>query len=274
MANTTVKVTYLPVPNGLVNYEDFVKAVSDDTGFVSIMYVNNEIGTINDIEKIYKFCQEREVLFHSDCTQAVGIQPIEIGKTADFISFSGHKIHAPKGVGSLCTTRKELLSNIIFGGQQEFGLRPGTENVASIVAFGQAMENQHRNIHENQMRIELANLALGGKLLQLSEERDFWFECNIPTIRKCSKILSLKFDNIDAQTLVLMLGERGVCVSAGSACSSHSTEPSHVLKAVGLTDEQARQTIRISFSEYNTVFEAHEAAKIIADCVCELKSIK
>lgn len=268
------EVTYLPVQNGLVDYDDFVKAVRDDTGLVSIMCVNNELGTINDVEKICKFCQEREILFHSDCVQAVCTESIELGKTADFISISGHKIHAPKSVGCLCTTRKELLSNIIFGGQQEFGLRPGTENVAGIVAFGRAMENQSKNMYENRMKVELANLALGGKLLQLSEERGFWFDCNFPTVRKSPKILSLRFDGVDAQTLVLMLGERGVCVSAGSACSSHSTEPSHVLRASGLTSEQARRTIRISFSEYNTVFEAHEAAKIIADCVCELKNIK
>lgn len=267
------EVTYLDVPNGLVQFNDFVAAVRDDTGLVSIMYVNNELGTKNDIKPIYEFCKKREILFHSDCVQAIGTETIELGKTADMVSISGHKIHAPKGVGCLCTLYKDYLSNTIFGGQQEFGIRPGTENVASIVAFGQAMQNLSENKEQISTRIDVVSLGFGGRLLQLSEELGFKFECNTSTNRNTSKILSLRFNNIDAETLVIMLGERGVCVSAGSACSSHSSEPSHALKAVGLTDEQARSTIRVSFSEYNTVAEAHEAAEIVADCVSLLNSI-
>lgn len=267
------EVTYLDVPNGLVQFNDFVAAVRDDTGLVSIMYVNNELGTKNDIKPIYEFCKKREILFHSDCVQAIGTETIELGKTADMVSISGHKIHAPKGVGCLCTLYKDFLSNTIFGGQQEFGIRPGTENVASIVAFGQTMKNLSENKEQISTRIDVVSLGFGGRLLQLSEELGFKFECNTSTNRNTSKILSLRFNNIDAETLVIMLGERGVCVSAGSACSSHSSEPSHALKAVGLTDEQARSTIRVSFSEYNTVAEAHEAAEIVADCVSLLSSI-
>lgn len=267
------EVTYLDVPNGLVQFNDFVAAVRDDTGLVSIMYVNNELGTKNDIKPIYEFCKKREILFHSDCVQAIGTETIELGKTADMVSISGHKIHAPKGVGCLCTLYKDFLSNTIFGGQQEFGIRPGTENVASIVAFGQAMQNLSENKEQISTRIDVVSLGFGGRLLQLSEELGFKFECNTSTNRNTSKILSLRFSNIDAETLVIMLGERGVCVSAGSACSSHSSEPSHALKAIGLTDEQARSTIRVSFSEYNTVAEAHEAAEIVADCVSLLSSI-
>ena len=267
------EVTYLDVPNGLVQYKDFVASVRDDTGLVSIMYVNNELGTKNDIKPIYEFCKKREILFHSDCVQAIGTETIELGKTADMVSISGHKIHAPKGVGCLCTLYKNFLSNTIFGGQQEFGIRPGTENVASIVAFGQAMQNLSENKEQISVRIDTVSLGFGGRLLQLSEEQGFKFECNTSSSRNTPKILSLRFNNIDAETLVIMLGERGVCVSAGSACSSHSSEPSHALKAVGLTDEQARSTIRVSFSEYNTVTEAHEAAEIVAECVSLLNCI-
>lgn len=267
------EVTYLDVPDGLVQYKDFVAAVRDNTGLVSIMYVNNELGTKNDIKPIYDFCKKREILFHSDCVQAIGTETIELGKTADMVSISGHKIHAPKGVGCLCTLYKNFLSNTIFGGQQEFGIRPGTENVASIVAFGQAMQNLSENKEQISTRIDTVSLGFGGRLLQLSEELGFKFECNTSTSRNTSKILSLRFNNIDAETLVIMLGERGVCVSAGSACSSHSSEPSHALKAIGLTDEQARSTIRVSFSDYNTVTEAHEAAEIVADCVSLLNCI-
>lgn len=237
------------------------------------MYVNNELGTKNDIEPIYKYCRKREILFHSDCVQAVGTETVELGKTADIISVSGHKIHAPKGVGCLCTNHKEFLSNVIFGGQQEFGIRPGTENTAYIVAFGQAMENLSSNREKISKQIDTVSLAFGGKLLQLSEEQGFKFKCSTSSVHNLSKILSLRFDYIDAETLVIMLGERGVCVSAGSACSSHSSVPSHALKAIGLTDEEARATIRISFSDYNTVQEAHEAAKIVAECVGLLRNI-
>lgn len=267
------EVTYLDVPNGLVQYEDFVSAVRDDTGLVSIMYVNNELGTKNDIESIYKFCQKREILFHSDCVQAVGTETVELGKTADMISISGHKVHAPKGVGCLCVLHKEFLTNIIFGGQQEFGVRPGTENTAYIAAFGQAMANLSRSREKILTQIDTVSLTFGGKLLQLSEEYGFRLKCNTSSIQNTSKILSLCFDNIDAETLVIMLGERGVCVSSGSACSSHSSTPSHALKAIGLTDEEARSTIRVSFSDYNTIQEAREAAKIVAECVNLLHNI-
>lgn len=267
------EVTYLDVPNGLVQYKDFVAAVRDNTGLVSIMYVNNELGTKNDIKPIYEFCKRREILFHSDCVQAIGTETIEFGKTADMVSISGHKIHAPKGVGCLCTLHKEYLSNTIFGGQQEFGIRPGTENVAGIVAFGQAMENMSKNKDQITTHIDAVSLGFGGRLFQLSQERGFIFKCNTSTHQNTSKILSFRFNNIDAETLVVMLGERGVCVSAGSACSSHSSEPSHVLKAIGLTDEQVRSTIRVSFSEYNTIDEVHKAAEIVADCVSLLNRI-
>ena len=268
------EVTYLDVPNGLVQYNDFVAAVREDTGFVSIMYVNNELGTKNDIKPIYEFCKSREIIFHSDCVQAVGTEDIELGKTADMVSISGHKIHAPKGIGCLCTLYKDFLSNIIFGGQQEFGIRPGTESVSDIVAFGEAIQALTKNKERFVTHIDTVSLAFGGRLLQLSNELGFKFECNVSTPFRSTKILSIRFENIDAETLVIMLGTRGVCVSAGSACNSRSTEPSHVLKAIGLTDEEARSTIRISFSEYTKLDEVYEAAEIIAECVDTLISMK
>lgn len=268
------EVTYLDVPNGLVRYDDFVAAVRKNTGLVSIMYVNNELGTRNDIKSIYEFCKSREILFHSDCVQAVCTETIELGKTADMISVSGHKIHAPKGIGCLCTLHKDFLSNIIFGGQQEYGIRPGTENVSNIAAFGKAVQLLTETKGMITTRIDMVSLVFGGRLLRLSEELGFKFECNTPTPYKSSKILSIRFPCVDAETLVLMLGAKGVCVSAGSACDSHSAKPSHVLKAIGLTDEEARSTIRISFSDYTTVEEVIDAADIIAECVNSLTGME
>ena len=266
-------VTYLDVPNGLVNYDDFVAAVRDDTGFVSIMYINNELGTKNDLSRIYEFCRHREIIFHSDCVQAVGSAVVKLGVTADMITISGHKIHAPKGVGCLCTLYKDFLTNVICGGQQEFGLRPGTENVAFIAAFGQAMYNITRELSTINYKVKLASMAFGGRLVRGCTENDIQFACNTSSPSNTDKIISVRFDGIDAETLVIMLGERGLCVSSGAACSSHSSEPSHVLKAIGLTDEEARSTIRVSFSDYNTVKEAYEAVEILIDCLKLLKNI-
>lgn len=274
MENRGFDVTYLDVPNGFVQYDNFVSAVRDDTGLVSVMYINNELGTKNHIEPIYKFCKQREILFHSDCVQAVGTEAIELGVTADMITISGHKIHAPKGTGCLCTLYRDFLHNTIFGGQQEFGIRPGTENTAAIVALGQAMKNISENREQINTKIDVVSLAFGGRLRQMCEKYGINFKCNVSNHRITSRICSLRFENIDAETLVFMLGSQDVCVSAGAACSSISSEPSHVLKAIGLTDEQARSTIRVSFSEYNTVSEAHKAAEIVAECVFLLNSIE
>lgn len=174
----------------------------------------------------------------------------------------------------MCTLYKDFLSNIIFGGQQEFGIRPGTESVSDIAAFGKAIQALTKNKDRIVTNIDAVSLVFGGRLLQLSNELGFKFECNVSTPFRSTKILSIRFENIDAETLVIMLGTRGVCVSAGSACNSHSTEPSHVLKAIGLTDEEARSTIRISFSEYTKLDEVYEAAEIIAECVDTLISMK
>ena len=267
------EVTYLDVSNGVVQYKDFVASVREDTGLTSIMYINNELGTKNEIKTIYDFCKQRGILFHSDCVQATDTEDIKLGEIADMISISGHKLHAPKGVGCLCTLHKYCLSNIIFGGQQEFGIRPSTENIASIVALGQIMENLSQNREEVITKINLISQSFKEKLFRLCDENNIELEYTISPERSTSKICSVRFKDIDAETLTLMLGERGVCISAGAACSSNSSEPSHVLKAIGLTDEQARSTIRISFSDYNTVDEVCCAAEIIVDCIKILKMI-
>lgn len=264
-------VTYLDVASGVISLDDIKPSVRRETGLISIMYVNNEIGTINDIKTIYSFCQKKGILFHSDCVQALGSELIEMNAMADMISLSGHKIHAPKGVGCLCVKDKEALSNIIFGGEQEYGLRPGTENVPAIAAFGEAV--CHACADKNRVTDKLIQISTHFKqeISQLCQEESLHMQFNARPAAVSPKICSLRFKGIDADTLVLLLSSRGVCVSAGSACSSHSLLPSHVLKAIGLTDEEARSTIRASFSEYNTVIEVRKAAKIIVECVKILK---
>lgn len=242
-------------------------------GLASFMYVNNEVGTLNPIKEIGSFCKENDILFHTDCVQATGSFELNVDDIqCDFLSISSHKIHGPKGVGALYVRNKEYLFPIINGGQaQEFGLRGGTENVAGIVGFGKACELAMSNMkHGSTQRItksktDFFNLLTNYGLSDI-------MSVNGLKPHEAGKILNITFEGIDAQTLVLMLDSRGVCVSAGAACCSKELEPSHVLTSMGLTQEQARSSIRISFSENVTFAQSKEAAQIIADCVRELKN--
>lgn len=267
-------VTYLDVPDGIVKYAEFVKAVRKDTVFASIMYVNNELGTENDIKSIYDFCQNNCILLHSDCVQAMGTKNINMNIHADLVSISGHKIHAPKGVGCLCVKEPDLLTSIIFGGEQEFGLRAGTENVAFIAAFGEAMCFSKASRATTNQHIQSVKKAFVEKFKELCKKELIKYQFHTSSDVADSKICSIGIDGIDAETLVIMLGDNGVCVSAGAACSSHSSEPSHVLKAIGLSDKEARETIRVSFSRYNTIEEVQQAAQIIVNCVNELRELQ
>lgn len=266
-------VTYLNVKGGVVSCDDLIAAIQDNTGLVSIMCVNNETGNTNNIQQMYRFCKSREILFHSDCVQAFGTVPIDVQEMADMISISGHKIHAPKGIGCLCTKHKQLLSNIIYGGEQEFGLRPGTENVANIVAFGKMVQHSEQNRDNYLNYVQKLSFRFGARLMRLCKENGVTYHFNAPHYMNSPKIISVRFDGIEAETLMIMLNTNGVCVSSGSACSSHSVEPSHVLRAIGLSDEESRSTIRISFSEYNTIDEIENAAEIIVQCILTLKNI-
>lgn len=274
LENKGYNVTYLNVSSdGVVKFEDFIKAVRNDTVFASIMYVNNELGTENDIKKIYDFCKKNNILLHSDCVQAMGTHHIDMFDFADMISISGHKIHAPKGVGCLCIKQPELLKSIIFGGEQEFGLRAGTENVPFIAAFGKAMCFAKALRTTTANNIEVIKGAFVDKFKELCEKELIKYSFHASSDILQSKICSIGIEGVDAETLVIMLGDNGVCVSAGAACSSHSSEPSHVLKAIGLSDQEARETIRVSFSRYNTIEEVKNAAQIIVDCIVDLKSL-
>ncbi|MDO4562212.1 MAG: cysteine desulfurase family protein [Clostridia bacterium] len=269
-------VDYIDVPDGIVNIEMFEKAIRPTTGLVSIMYVNNELGTVNDVVALSRLCKDKKILFHTDCVQAVGTFKLFIDELGvDMISVSGHKIHAPKGIGCLCVKNREILSNIIYGGEQEFGLRPGTENVSYISAFGMAMFEAGISREDVVEKINILSKSFLGELLKLCKNdfNNIGLHVNAERSEKTCKVLSIRFDNIDSETLLLLLGNKGVYVSAGSACSSHSSISSHVLKAIGLNDEQAKSTIRISFSKYNTVEEVKAAAEIFIDCVMLLRKM-
>lgn len=231
------------------------------TGFVSCMMVNNELGDHYYVNDICKTAHKHGALFHTDAVQCYG-DPIDVEAIGcDSLSLSSHKIHGPKGAGALYVRDRTLMQPLINGGMvQEFGLRGGTENVAGIVGFGEACELM-QEVDANKLEF-LASIffdTLNGALGSM------WERLNVNS-ENFGKILNLRIDGIDAETLVLAMDTRGVCISAGSACTSHESNPSHVLTALGLTDDEARSSVRISFSRMNTEEEALDAGRVMAEC--------
>lgn len=263
---------------GVVHTEHITQMLNEypNVGLVSIMYANNETGSVNPVAEIGRVCKEYGVLFHTDCVQAAGFQPIDVNTIGcDFLSLSSHKIHGAKGVGALFVKNKELLTPQIYGGAlQEFGLRSGTENVAGIVGFGKACEIAGRGRDENLKTVSCYKQQFYDCLIRELHvyNLDKMVSVNGESITNKGKTLNLRLEDIDAETLLLMLDAQDVYISAGSACRSHESQPSHVLMAMGLTPDQARDSVRISFSELNKSCDVVEAAKIMAECIISLRS--
>lgn len=257
-----------PIPEG------FEQSIYPKTGLVSIMYVNNEIGYAFDVHQIGELCKTYGLLFHTDCVQAAGCIPINVEKIGcDFATISSHKIHGPKGVGALFIKDPDMWEPMILGGDnQEFGLRGGTENVAGIVGFGKACElalSSHSVDGQNKMEdMKRAFLECFDNRLKENGLGHVWSlnGCNAGI----TKTLNLRVSGVDAESLILMAENAGVCISAGSACNSKQNSPSHVLTEIGLTPDQARGSFRISFSRMNTIQEIKQAGEIIADCILVL----
>lgn len=263
-------VDYLPVSEcGTVLYETVKQAITPETGLISIMLMNNETGAINHLDFIARLCQERGILLHSDCVQAAGIWKINIEDVPlDFATISAHKFHGPKGVGCVYIRDPEECHALIQGGHnQEFGLRGGTENVAGIVGMGVAAETILDNLDYIQETVwnyrylfwNIINERLGGTVRINGQ----W-----PAL---GKVLNIRVDGIDADTFVVAMDAAGVCLSAGSACRSLELEPSHVLTAMGLSPDEARSSVRVSFSGLNTELQVRDAARIFADTVNVLR---
>lgn len=268
-------ITYIkPSSDGRISPKAVEAAIQEDTGLVSVMFTNNETGVTNDINEIGRICRQNEVLFHTDCVQAAGQYPLSVYKNdVDFASISSHKIHGPKGVGALYIREPSIMPLVCGGSEQEFGLRGGTENVAGIVGLGAAAEIAVVNMQEDIIMVSMAKQKFYMELLHELNEFGVGdtLHVNGGSAIDPGKAINLRFDGVDAQTLLLMLDSKGVCISAGSACRSHESEPSHVLTAMGLTAEEARSSVRVSFSKYNTVDEAEQAARDMASCVCVLR---
>ena len=263
--------SYLGVDErGCVNPNELASLITEDTGLVSIMYMNNETGSENDVDELAAICKAKGVYFHTDCVQAAGCCDIDVNKIGcSFLSLSSHKIHGAKGCGALFA-KPEIMTPTIYGGiSQEFGLRGGTENVAAIVGFGKAceiMKEQLRDvdIHTSALK-QIFYTALESRLEEFGLRHIV--HINGDLVIKHGKTINIRFDGIDGETLLLLLDRKGVCVSSGSACRSRESEPSHVLTAIGISPDAARGSIRVSFSKYNTEDEVKAAATIIAESV-------
>lgn len=272
LENYGMKVIYMPVDgDGRVDIEELEKIMikyKDTLGLVSIMTVNNEIGSIQLIDDIGDLCQEHGVLFMTDAVQAFEHVDIDVNEShIDLMALSGHKIHAPKGIGILYVRRGVNLSPMIVGGRQEFGLRAGTENVPGIIAMAKAMEitNQSRDYLRN---VYMAyRKAFFNELDSLGVTYVVNGECGVPSI------ISLTLPGCESEAMLLLLNEKGICVSAGSACTAGSLEPSHVLRALYLEDHDASCTIRISMGSHNSGNDMIEAAQAIAASVAQLRAM-
>ena len=245
------EVTYVPVgENGILNLAAFKAAVREDTVLVSVMAVNNEIGTIQPIREIVDYCKGRNILVHTDAVQLIGKQKVDIKELGvDLLSLSGHKIHGPKGVGALYIRKGVLIENLINGGAQERKKRPGTENVAGIVAMAKALEVTLMNIDDKEKRI----LEMREYLIEEIMKKIPHVRLNGDRNQRIAGNANFSFRFIEGESMLLALDMYGICASSGSACTSGSLDPSHVLLAIGLPHEIAHGSLRVSISEYTTL---------------------
>ncbi|MCX8021715.1 MAG: cysteine desulfurase NifS [Syntrophorhabdaceae bacterium] len=264
-------VTYLPVDRfGIVDPEDVKRAIKKETILISVMYANNETGTLMPIGEIGEIAREYGVLLHSDMVQALGKIPIDI-KTlnVDLASFSGHKIYGPKGVGVLYIKEGIDIDNLIHGGHQEQGRRAGTENMVGIVAFGKACELLECEMDNENERIE----KLREKMLRGILEKIEGVRLNGHPELRLPNTLNLSFEHVEAESLLISLDLQGIAVSAGSACSSGSTEPSHVLMAMGIPPKLCQSSIRISLGRQNNEEDVEYFLTILPGIVKRLREM-
>ena len=264
------EVTYLPVhEEGIVRLEELKAAIRPDTCLVTIMFSNNEIGTLQPIREIGAICREKGILFHTDAVQAVGHMPINVDDdNIDMLSLSGHKFHAPKGVGALYVRKGIKLKNFIEGGGQERGKRGGTEAIPAILAMAAAMKESCDHLEESMAKVT----AMRDKLIEGLSKIPY-SRCNGDNSRKAPGVVSFCFEGIEGESLLLRLDMAGICASSGSACTSGSLDPSHVLLALGLPHEIAHGSLRLSLGEYNTMEEVDYILEVVPKVVKTLRQM-
>ena len=264
------EVTYLPVDaGGIVKAEDVAAALREDTALVSVMYANNEIGTIQPVAEIGALCREKKVPFHTDAVQAVGHLPIDVvAQNIDMLSLSGHKFHGPRGVGALYVRRGAPLLTFLHGGAQERGFRAGTENLPAIMGMAAALEESCAHMAENDAYVSSLRDALIEKLspiphCALNGDRD----------RRLPGNVSFCFEGIEGESLLLLLDDKGIAASSGSACTSGSLDPSHVLLAIGRPHEVAHGSLRLTLDRENTMEDVDSIAAAVTEVVDYLRNM-
>jgi len=266
-----VRVTYLPVDeHGIVNIDDITSSINPETVIVSIMFANNEVGTIQPIKEISKICNKYQIPLHTDAVQAVGKVPIDVKELGvDALSISSHKINGPKGVGALFIKKKLIITPNILGGGQENGLRSGTENVASIVGFGKACEIAKERLDKNISHFKkLHNSMLSKVTKEISHVK-----LNGHPEKRIFNNIHLTFLGVNGEDLIIKLDEHGIAASTGSACSIHTQKESHVLQAMGFNHEQITGSLRLSFGYMNTLNEVNETVEVLKKVISELRSV-
>lgn len=264
------EITLLDVPeNGIISEEQVRNAIRDDTCLVTVMYANNEIGTIQPIAEIGAVCKEKGVLFHTDAVQAAGHLPIDVKKeNIDMLSLSAHKFHGPKGVGALYVRKGVPLTNLIEGGGQERGKRAGTENVPGIMSMAAAFEEACENMEKNAVKVAALRDKLIAGLARIPHS-----VLNGDPAQRLSGNVNFCFEGIEGESLLLLLDEKGISASSGSACTSGSLDPSHVLLAIGRPHEIAHGSLRLSLSENSTEAEVDYILKAVPEVVDYLRNM-
>jgi cysteine desulfurase len=265
------RVTYLPVDGeGRLNLEDLKLAVTTETALVSIMWANNETGVVFPVEEAARIVHAKGALFHTDAVQAVGKLPIDLKKTKiDMLSLSGHKLHAPKGIGVLYVRKGARFASFMMGGHQERGRRAGTENVPYIVGMGKAAELALRNMEkENGLVKALRDRLQAGLSGSIKNVR-----INGGGAERLPNTLNIAFEYVEGESILIMLSEKGICASSGSACTSGSLEPSHVMLSMGVPQTYAHGSIRFSFSVYNSAEDVDAVLKEMPPVIERLRAI-
>ncbi len=264
------EIVYLPVyENGIIHLEDLKNAITNKTCLVTIMFANNEIGTIQPISEIGALCREKQIIFHTDAVQAVGHLPIDVKKmNIDMLSMSGHKFHGPKGVGALYCKKGTPLFSFIHGGAQERNHRAGTENLPGIVGMSVALDLACKEMaktasHEIKLRNKLFE-----ELSKIPHSK-----INGDLVNRLPNNFNMSFEGIEGESLLLLLDDKGICASSGSACTSGSLDPSHVLLAIGLPHEIAHGSLRLTLSKFSTEQEIDETIKAVPEIVEYLRTI-
>jgi len=266
-----VSVTYVRVgASGVIDPADVASALRPETVLISVMHANNELGTIQPLEEIGRIARERDIYFHTDAVQSIGKIPVDVEKLGvDLLALSAHKLNGPKGVGALYVRKGTILRPLLHGGHHERDRRPGTENVAGIVGLGAAAEIARAHLVEEHDRVAALRDRLEAGILA-SVPR---VAVNGDRTHRVPTTTNLMFDYIEGEGFVIAMDLRGIACSTGSACSSGSLEPSHVLSAIGLKSEQARASIRFSLGRFNTDEEVDVALKILPGVVEQLRAV-